>query len=93
MLNTVSQFTERYLANTEAKHRDFYRLTNRMRGRGDQNHIAQYRRLNCDTQELQFDMADYKSMPKLETKTTEYLATPEAAAAVKEIAEWLAARE
>ncbi|TKA64347.1 hypothetical protein B0A55_09546 [Friedmanniomyces simplex] len=94
MLNIIRRFAETYLTNTEAKHRDFTRLANRMQGRGDQNNHVQYFRLNCPTGQLRFDMADYKSMPKLKDLTAEYLTTDtEAAGWVNEIAELLASRE
>ena len=93
MMNTLSSYLGHYLANTEAKHRDFYRLQNRMRGRGDQNNDLSYYRLNCPTGQEQFDMADYKIMPKLEELTRNYLQHPETMRDVEEIANLLASRD
>ena len=91
ILNTASNFSEYYLANTEAKHRDFERLVNRMVDRADHTNLK-YVRLNCPTGNVRFDMADYKKMGELEVMTREYLRTGDAQRKVFECAELLASQ-
>lgn len=92
VLNTVSRYSEGFLANTEAKHRDFQRLVQRMNDRKAAN--LNYFRLNCPCGDTRFDMADYTIMPKLEALTTKYIRTdPDAVRAITACAEMLARRE
>lgn len=94
IVNTMVRFTEGFMANTEAKHRDFKRLVQRMKDRTAEEGNVQYFRLNVDTNGKNFDMADYKVMPALEKMTNEYIKSdPDAIKAIKECARLLASRE
>jgi len=91
VLNTVSRFSESFLANTEAKHRDFQRLVQRMNDRKEAN--VSYFRFNCPCGDTKFDMADYTIMPKLADLTRRYIQTdPDAARDIDRCAELLASR-
>ncbi|KAK4544432.1 hypothetical protein LTR36_004323 [Oleoguttula mirabilis] len=75
--NVISRYFESFMANTEAKHRDFKRLVQRMEGRNDQNGEVKYFRLNVATGDKSFDMADYTIMDQLEAITRVYIGEEE----------------
>ena len=68
------QETVPFLTNTEAKHLDFERYVNRMRGRAKEPEAkTAYFRFNTPTGKVYIDMADYTKMEKLSDITKEWL--------------------
>ncbi|KAK4565827.1 hypothetical protein LTR86_003676 [Recurvomyces mirabilis] len=89
----MTTFSQSYMANTEAKHRDFWRLTERMKERGDQNNDIRYFRFNVPTGGQKFNMADPKIIEPLEKLTRDYMARPEISRELDEVAALLASRD
>lgn len=76
ILNTLTRFMEKFMANTEAKHRDFQRLVQRVNAHDKQDEALEYFRLNPNVGKHKFDMANPSIMAELEEITREYIHRP-----------------
>lgn len=93
ILRTLTRYSESFMANTEAKHKDFERLVQRMKGRDDQNGHVEYFRFEVPTKHQHFDMADPSIIKSLETMTAAYMREPEVDRALERVAQLLASEE
>jgi predicted acylesterase/phospholipase RssA len=73
LVNLISKASS-FMTNVEAKHRDFKRYLNRVKGRVDQNANTMYYRFNTPTEKLEISLHEYLKIKDLKDCTTKYLA-------------------
>ncbi|KAF2863270.1 FabD/lysophospholipase-like protein [Piedraia hortae CBS 480.64] len=69
----ASRYVQTFLVNSIARHRDFARLVQRMRHRGDSYVNVRYFRLDCPTGPKFLDISDPSIMSDLEERTRDYV--------------------
>jgi predicted acylesterase/phospholipase RssA len=92
VFNTVNVYLNSFMANTEAKNRDFARLVQRMTNRNDQDANVRYFRLNVYLGSHKLNMADPTIIPELEKLTRKYIET-DGASDIQAVAELIARRK